>query len=406
MKRIQFEQCHYPGSKLLSVIQSAFSEGQLWKLSLFISTLVVVILSHLSFFHLTAIAAPNPDIALLNAFVPNNAPPGFPVTYRLTFRNITGNPANITSLSQTLPGAPGSLVFDAAAPTLNTCSSTFTIDDPGSNPGSPGAYTLTGGTIPAGDPGQCFIEIPVKGFEEGNHIATIPAGALFTDVGENADPTSSTLQVEESQAVGINKSFSPNTIPGNGRSVVTIRLSNPNDYDLTGTTTPPTLVDDLPSTPNQMTVDTRSGAPAPTTTCPSGVVQIKPGDTGIELVDGTIPANSNCTITFPVTQANGGTYTNTIPANSLSTINQVSNGSNVNANLNIQTEVSIAKNMTAGTLDEGETTRLTIQITNGSAALTNASLTDNLPAPLVVATPSNAETNCTTSGNFEGTSIY
>ncbi|MEM8805085.1 MAG: hypothetical protein AAGF01_03440 [Cyanobacteria bacterium P01_G01_bin.38] len=346
-------------------------------------------------------AAPSQDIAILNSFVPNNAPPGVPVVYRLTFRNITGSPVNITSLSHTLPGSPGSLVFDTATPGLNDCGSTFTINDPGSNPGSPGSYTVTGGTIPAGDPGQCVIEIPVKGFEEGNHTDTIPTGALFTDVGENPDPTSATLQVDEAQNVNINKSFSPNTIPGNGRSVVTIRLNNPNDYDLTGTTTPPTLVDDLPSTPNQMVVDIRSGAPVPTTNCAGGTVNIKTGETGIELIGGTIPANSNCTITFPVTQANGGTYTNNIPPSSLSTVNQVSNGNNVNANLNIQTEVSISKNIAAGQLDEGETTTLTIQVTNGSAALTNANLTDNLPAPLVVADTPNGTTNCTTSGNFE-----
>lgn len=401
MKRIRSNRSHYPGSRLLSGLWSTFSQRPLLRLGLFITTLATVTLAHLGFFHLPAIADPNPDIAILNAFVPNNAPPGVPVTYRLTFRNITGNPVNITSLSQTLPGAPGSLVFDATTPTLNECGSTFNVTNTGSNPGSPGSYTLTGGTIPAGDPGQCVIEIPVKGFEAGNHTDNIPAGALFTDVGENPDATSATLQVDDSQDVSISKSFSPNTIPGNGRSVVTIRLTNPNDYDLTGTTAIPTLVDDLPSTPNQMTVDTRAGAPVPTTTCSGGTVQIKPGDTGIELVGGTIPADASCTVTFPVTQANGGTYTNNIPPNSLSTVNQVTNGNNVNANLNIQTEVSISKDMSPNLLDEGETTRLTITVTNGSAALTNASLTDPLPAPLVVANPANETTNCTTSGNSD-----
>ncbi|MEO0540794.1 MAG: hypothetical protein AAFZ80_07995, partial [Cyanobacteria bacterium P01_A01_bin.105] len=309
-------------------------------------------------------------------------------------------PVNITSLSHTLPSAPGSLVFDATAPITNTCGSTFTINNPGSNPGAPGDYTVTGGTIPGGDPGECVIEIPVKGFESGNHTDTIPAGALVTDVGENPDPTSATLEVESAANANINKSFSPSTIPGNGRSTVTIRVNNSNDFDLTGTTTPPTLEDLLPSSPNQMTVDTRPGAPAPTTTCSGGTVNIKPGDTGIELLGGIIPANSNCTITFPVTQANGGTYTNNIPANSLSTENQVSNGNNVNANLNIQTEVSITKNMVADTLDEAEVTTLTISVTNGSAALTNAGLTDSLPAPLVVADVPNATTDCNSSGTF------
>ncbi|MEM9805296.1 MAG: hypothetical protein AAF959_08440, partial [Cyanobacteria bacterium P01_D01_bin.56] len=399
MKRIRFRR--YLDSRLLSRLWSTFSQRPLLRLGIFITTLATVTLAHLGFFHLPAIADPNPDIALLNAFVPDNAPPGVPVVYRLTFRNITGSSVDITSLSHTLPGSPGSLVFDAAAPTLNECGSTFTVTNTGTNPGSPGAYTITGGTIPSGDPGQCVIEIPVKGFEGGNHIDSIPDGALSTSVGENPDTTSATLQVDASQDVTISKGFSPTTIPGDGRSVVTIGLTNPNDYDLTGTTAIPTLTDDLPTSPAQMTVDIRAGAPTPSTTCAGGTVQIKPGNTGIELIGGTIPADSNCTISFPVTQTTGGTYTNNIPSNALSTENQITNSRDVDANLNIQTEVSISKDMSPNLLDEGETTRLTITVTNGSAALTNAGLTDPLPAPLVVADPANETSNCTVSGNSE-----
>ncbi|MBE7382542.1 MAG: hypothetical protein F6J95_014160 [Leptolyngbya sp. SIO1E4] len=404
MKRIRSKGSNNQNFQDPPTIRSAFTGGVLWKLSLFIGTLFVVILSHLGIFHLPASAAPNPDIAILNTFVPNNAPPGVPVVYRLTFRSITGNPVGITSLSHTLPSTPGSLVFDGTATSANTCGSSVTITE-GSNPGSPGSFTLTGGTIPAGDPGQCVIEIPVKGFEEGNHTDTIPAEALFTDVGENQDATSATLQVDESQNVNISKRFSPNTIPGNGRSEVRIRLRNQNDYDLTGTTDVPTLVDDLPSTPNQLTVDTRTGAPAPTTTCAGGTVNITNGGTSIELVGGTIPANSRCDIFFPVTQANGGTYTNNIPPNSLSTVNQISNGNNVNANLNIQTEVTIDKSFSDNLISEGDNTTVTITVRNGSAALTNAGLTDDLPAPLVVASPANATTTCTVSGNSEPLSV-
>ena len=124
---------------------STFFQKRWWRVSLFISTLLFVIGGHLGFFYLPAKAAPNPDIAILNAFVPNNADPGFPTTYRLTFRNIGDSPANIISLSHTLPSSPGSLVFDAIAPTTNTCGSNFTIDNSGSNPGSPAAFTITGG---------------------------------------------------------------------------------------------------------------------------------------------------------------------------------------------------------------------------------------------------------------------
>ncbi|WP_235107815.1 hypothetical protein [Acaryochloris sp. 'Moss Beach'] len=206
-------------------------------------------MGHLLIFHEPVVAAPNPDLAILNAFVPTESPPGDPVTYRLTFNNNTAAPVNITSLNHTLPSSPGNLVFDAAA-TTNTCGSTVNITT-GSAGGSTGSFAITGGTIPVGAPG-CIIEIPVRGFSAGNHNDTIPAGALFTDAGENQDPTAATLQVDSSSPATLNKSFAPNTIPGDGRSIVTIRINNPNEYDLTGTTATPTLTDDLPSSPFQL----------------------------------------------------------------------------------------------------------------------------------------------------------
>lgn len=400
MKRNRFRRSHYPGSRLLSRLWSTFSQRPLWQLGLFITTLATVTLAHLGVLHLPAIAAPNNNLALINAFVPENAPPGVPVTYRLIFRNNTGAPVGITSLSNTLPStpdAPGNVIFTATEPTLNTCGSIFTINDPGSNPGTPGAYTITGGTIPMGDPGQCFIEIPVTGFEGGNHIDIIPAGALFTDAGESPDETRATLQVDDSQDITVGKSFAPKTIPGGGRALVTITLTNNNDYDLTGAT----LADILPDTPAQMEVDTRALDQVQTTCGVNGDVHVNPDGFGVTLTNGTIPADGDCTMTFPVTQATGGTYKNTIPANTLSTVNQITNGNTIDANLNIQTEVTITKDMAARNLDEGESTDLTITIANGGVALTNAGLTDVLPAPLVIADDPQASTNCTVSGNFE-----
>lgn len=359
-------------------------------------TFLCALMGHLLIFHEPVVAAPNPDLAIVNAFVPTESPPGDPVTYRLTFNNNTAAPVNITSLNHTLPSSPGNLVFDAAA-TTNTCGSTVNITT-GSAGGSTGSFAITGGTIPVGAPG-CIIEIPVRGFSAGNHNDTIPALALSTDAGENQDPTAATLQVDSSSPATLNKSFAPNTIPGDGRSIVTIRINNPNEYDLTGTTATPTLTDDLPSSPFQLIVDERAGAPTPTTDCTGGTVNIKPGGTGIELIGGTLPNESSCTVTFPVTQPNGGTYSNNIPSGSLSTENLVSNSNSPSANLNVQTEISIDKNFANGTRDEGETTSLTITITNGGGPLTNAILTDALPAPIVVADTPNATTTCTPNGS-------
>lgn len=393
MKRIRFPKITFARWQAwLHGINRSTKRG----LILAFSTFLCALMAHFGLFHEPAVAAPNADLALLNAFVPTESPPGVPVIYRLTFNNNTSNPVNITSLNHTLPAAPGNLVFDAAA-TTNTCGSTVNITT-GSAGGGPGSFAITGGAIPVGAPG-CIIEIPVRGFNAGNHNDTIPAGALFTADGENPDPTAATLQVDGSSPATLNKSFSPNTIPGDGRSIVTIRINNPNEYDLTGTTATPTLTDDLPSSPFQLTVDTRPGAPTPTTNCTGGTVNIKPGGTGIELIGGTLPNESFCTVTFPVTQPNGGTYSNNIPSGSLSTENLVSNSNSPSANLNVQTEISIAKVFGAGGRDEGETTSLAITITNGGGPLTNATLTDALPAPIVVADVPNATTTCTPNGS-------
>lgn len=399
LKRIRFPKMNLASwqAKLKRLSRST-KRGLILAFGAFLCALI----GHLGLFHEPAAAAPNSDLALLNAFVPTESPPGDPVTYRLTFNNNTSNPVNITSLNHTLPSSPGNLVFDAAA-TTNTCGSTVSIT-PGSAGGGPGSFAITGGTIPVGAPG-CIIEIPVRGFSAGNHNDTIPAGALFTDAGENPDPTAATLQVDGSSPTTLNKSFSPNTIPGDGRSIVTIRINNPNEYDLTGTTATPTLTDDLPSSPFQLIVDERAGAPAPTTNCTGGTVNIKAGGTGIELIGGSIPSESFCTVTFPVTQPNGGTYSNNIPANSLSTVNLISNSNSPSANLNVQTEISIAKVFGADSRDEGETTSLAITITNGGGPLTNVTLTDALPAPIVAADTPNATTTCTSSGSSEPLSV-
>ncbi|NJN43894.1 MAG: DUF11 domain-containing protein [Anaerolineae bacterium] len=57
--------------------------------------------------------------------------------------------------------------------------------------------------------------------------------------------------------------------------------------------------------------------------------------------------------------------------------------------------------MAADTLTEGETTQLTLSLTNGGIALTNVDLDDVLPTPLVIANPPNASTTCTSSGSSE-----
>ena len=375
--------------------------------SLFLLSFVFVITQHLWLLPPPSFAqVPSSQIAILNSFTPNNnVIPGSDSVYRVTLRNSTGAPITITSLNHTLVGAPGPITITSATPTANTCGGAGTVNliagtEPasGGGGGTSGSYSIAGFTIPAGAPGQCFIEFPVRGFVSGNHTDTINTGDLVTSVGTNADPTSATLQIRTFAAATLNKSFTPNTIPGDGRSLVTITVTNPNNFALTGTTVPPTLVDALPTAPSQLFVDTRGGAPAPSTTCTGGTASSILGDTSIQLTGGTIPANGSCTITFPVTSAIGGIYTNAIPVNTLNTQNRISNSNAPSANLSVQTAVNITKGNLPNNLPEGNVQTITITVTNGGAQITGLVVTDPLPALLEIAPIPNARTTCIAGG--------
>jgi uncharacterized repeat protein (TIGR01451 family) len=380
--------------------------------SLFLLSFVFVLTQHLWLLPAPSFAQASSQIAILNSFTPNNnVIPGTDSVYRLTFRNSTGAAITISSLNHTLAGAPGPITITSATPTTNTCGGTGTLSlnsgtapNSGGGGGASGSYNIsTPGsiTIPAGAPGQCIIEFSVRGFVTGNHTDTINAGDLVTNVGTNADPTSATLQVRTFGQATLNKAFAPNTIPGDGRSLVTITVNNPNDFPLNGTTVPPTLVDALPTAPSRLFVDTRAGAPAPTTTCAGGTATIAttiPSNTSIQLTGGTIPANGSCTITFPVTSAVAGAYTNTIPVNTLNTQNRISNSNVPSAALTVQTAVTIAKTGLANNLPEGTVRRITITVSNGGSLITGLSVTDPLPPLLEIAPTPDARTTCIAGG--------
>jgi uncharacterized repeat protein (TIGR01451 family) len=380
----------------------------LWHLSLFFLSFTFAATQHLWLLIPPSFSQVSSQIAILNNFTPNNnVIPGSDSTYTLTFRNSTGAPISITSLNHTLVGAPGPLTITSATPSANTCGGVGTVTlNPGTEPnsggggGTSGSFAVSGFTIPAGAPGQCIISFPVRGYVSGNHTDTILAGDLFTSAGENQDPTSATLQIRTFNAATLNKSFTPNTIPGDGRSIVTITINNSNGFPLIGGTAanPQTLVDALPNAPSQLLVDTRGGAPAPSTTCAGGTASSALADTAIQLTGGTIPANGSCTISFPVTSTIGGTYTNTIPVNTLNTQNRISNSNVPTANLSVQTAVNITKAGLTNNMDEGDVRTITITVTNGGSQLTGLVVTDPLPALLEIAPIPNASTTCIASG--------
>jgi uncharacterized repeat protein (TIGR01451 family) len=368
---------------------------KIWRrFGVFLSVFLLVITQSYWFFPNPASAQSSALLRVTNQFIPPSVAPGVSSILRIVINNDSGAPLTNVAFNNPLATVPAVLIIPPTPAITSTCGG-GTSSTPGTFPGTAGSVSLTGGALAAGS--SCTIDVPVQGFTSGNYIETILAGNVTSDTLSNSQPSSATLQILPSTPATIGKAFAPNTIPGNGRSGVTITVNNPNPYAITGTTAPVALTDTLPA---NVTVDTRPGAITPTTTCAGGTVAILGGDAGVTLSGGTIPANGSCTITFDATSAIGGTFTNTIPANNLSTVNRITNTQPVNANLNVQTTVTIAKAFGAGALNEEQTTSLTVTISNGGGALTNATLTDTLPAPLVIANTT-ATTTCTSSGTAQ-----
>ncbi len=355
---------------------------------LFLSVFLLIITqNYWLFISPVSAATPSPLLRVSNSFSIASAVPGIPSILRIQINNDGSTALTNLSFVNNLVSSPAALIIPSTPTITNTCGGTVSFTS-GTYPGTSGSITLAGGSL--NNNSFCLIEVPIQGFESGNYIQSIATNTVTSNTISNLDPTSATLQVKSSSPATISKGFAPNTIPGDGRSRATITITNSNPYALSGAA----LSDNLPT---NLTVDTRSGSIAPTTTCTGGSVGISPGNAGVSLTGATIPANGSCTMTFDATSTVGGTYPNTILATALTTTNRITNTNAATANLNVQTQISIAKAFGSTSLVEEKTTTATITITNGGNALTNATLTDDLPSPLVIAN-NTASTTCTSTG--------
>ena len=193
-------------------------------------------------------------------------------------------------------------------------------------------------------------------------------------------------------AVGVNKSFTPNSVVAGQASTLTIVLLNPNPSAATGVA----LTDTLPSgvvVANPLTVASN--------TC-GFTVNATPGTRPIALTGGTIPAISGgvpgqCQLTINVVSSTPNTYLNTIAANAVSS-SQGNNAQDAQATLVVSRPANITGSkafLPTNVHGNGSGSTLTITLTNPNPIpLTNAALTDSLPAAITVAAAPNAATTC------------
>jgi LPXTG-site transpeptidase (sortase) family protein len=189
----------------------------------------------------------------------------------------------------------------------------------------------------------------------------------------------------------INKSFSPISIAAGGVSRLRVTIFNPNAYPLTNAS----WTDNLIGVQLGLTIASPVGL---TNTC-GGTVTASAGSTVLSLSGGTVPAQSgitpgSCTVSVNVTSTTQGNLINTIPAGALISIGEgvtITNTSPASATLNVSgtQPPSIIKNFNPSTIWAGDISQLSIAIRNNepSISLTQASITDNLPANVVLAIP-------------------
>lgn len=243
-----------------------------------------------------------------------------PVVISKTFQNPTRTPgqANLATITLTNPNnvaLTGAFLTDNLVSGLfltttpagaTTCGSGVVVANPSGN-----IVQLTNGTIPASS--SCTITFNVVSNVPATYNNDIPAQRLTTLMGvTNELPAHADFVVKVPPSV--DKSFSPPAIPANGTSILTIRLNNTNGPTLGAATLNLPFTDTLPTSPSAMTV--AAGAVGGTCT---GAVTATLGSGTVTYASGSTIPDGGCTITVPVTAATVGTYTNTVPSNTLHT---------------------------------------------------------------------------------------
>ncbi len=296
---------------------------------------------------------------------------------RIAINNTSGQNLSTVSLDDNLPAN----VVIAPTPSTgstNCGSPTFTAD-PSTN-----LFRITNASINNG--ATCTLSVVVTSSTPNavGYINTIPASAVNTGVGvTNTSPTSATLIV--TTPLTITKAFNSSTIGVNGLSTVTLTIANQFPTAVSFTNSPVGLTDTWAAANLQI-----ANPPNASTTCAGGTVNAVAGQKTVTLSGGQIPGGSVvnpgvCLVQFDVTAtaATPASITNTIPANSLSTVQGFTNSTAANANLAITTySLIVGKSFNPSTIDGGMPTILKVDIENPSTGipLTNLRFVDNMPA--------------------------
>ena len=316
------------------------------------------------------------------AYSPATIVVGGTSTVTITLTNRSSTP--LTGVTFT-DGLPAGLTV-SGAPASPQCGGVVT--------NTANSVTLTGGTIPAN--GSCTVVFTVISNVAGSYDNTVAANSITNDqgVGHAAFSTNPDLVVVNSAnlPVGILKAFQTNPIAPGQTSRLRITIAAPADVSISGIN----LTDNLP--PGLVIAN----PPAPAESCPGGILTAVNGASVITFTNtaaDVLAAGLSCAIDVWVTSTTPGTYTNTIPANAITTIEGRSNLTPTSATIRV-TSLNVTKAFYSTVVQAGGSSTMTITLENTTPSpLINVSLTDTLPGTVAdgirVAAAPNASTTCT-----------
>ncbi|NUQ83425.1 MAG: sortase [Anaerolineales bacterium] len=323
-------------------------------------------------------------VGITKAFSPSTIVAGGTSTLTITLQNPTGSPYTGVSVTDDLPA--GITVANAPSTTCGGGAVSGNVGDT--------SVQLTSGTIPASATpptpvGSCIITVPVQASlaVSGSRTNTIPANALTADQPGVTNYLPASANIAVNPALTGTKTYSPTIIPLNGISTVTITLTNNSAAPLTNLS----FTDILPT---NLEV---SGVPA-SPQCGGTVTNTL---TSVTLTGGSLAAapgpGNTCTISFDVTSddpGSGTTYENSIPIGNITTDEGVGNNSSITTGADLTVvnattlPVNVAKSFTPATVTPAQASRVRITLTApADIGVSGISITDTLPAGVVVATP-------------------
>ena len=299
-------------------------------------------------------------------FSPSTVSTGGTSTLTLNIGNQNTVAIPAAAFTDTLPAG---LVVATPNGLTNTCGGTVTA-----TAGS-GSVSLSAGTVPVGG---CAISVTVLANGSGTLVNT--TGPL-TCTGCTGNPTATAnLSVTFTQPT-FSKSFTPATIAVGGTSTLAFTIGNPG-----GTAIPNVgFTDNLPT---GVVVATPNGL---TGSCGTGTITATPGSGVVTLSGATVPA-AGCTFSVSVLATTEGAKLNSAGPLTCSGCA----GGPATATLSVASSATVTKTFGAIAVPVGGTASLTLTINNPNTVtnLTGVSLTDTLPAGLLVATPNGLATTC------------